>query len=263
MNGRWRFRPRHRASEPTVDEHPIPSPKVSQKVDSEGPTSIAGRDQATINIDQVVNLNISLAHLEQLLRQWPDAAPSVHEVASEAHLSGSGKFLAEDLLRHLARLDNTPPDELPPIVKVGERVRQSTGDQEMRDAFGSVAEEFAAREPARRESLENLRRESSESSDALPGDSCLLIVLDPDNYSIDRYRLSIVLYRNGRDGDRQDEDDTAITIEEIEARLRAVAPGAFPDVPRPASRRVCGSARTAWYSLRPVVHPESAGWPSR
>ncbi len=97
----------------------------------------------------------------------------------------------------------------------------------MRDAFASVADQWAAEESVRRESLDNIRDKPDKSAETALGDPCLLIALDPDYYSTDRYRLSIVLYRNGRDGDPRDGDSTAISIEEIKARLKLALPVLF------------------------------------
>lgn len=200
------------------------SPRVIQEVDSKGSANVAGRDQSTYNIDQVtVNISLDLA---QLLRRWPDATPYVHEVASESGIFVGGKVSAEDLLLYLADL-NIPAEAFPPVLKVSERIRRHASDQEMRDAFGSIADQWAAQEPARWTSLENIRDKSEKSADNTLGDSCLLVALDPDYYSTDRYRLSIVLYRSGRDGDRRDDDSAAMSIEEIEARLKLSLPVLF------------------------------------
>ena len=220
---RWRWPWRSTNKSVSSDIHG-PSPTVIRDVDSKGPTHIAGGDQYTYNIDHV-NLNISLG-LAQLLRRWPDAAPYVHEVASETGRSSDGQISLEDLLLQLADL-NVPAEAFPPILKVSELVRKDASDQEIREAFGSLAEIWAAQAPARQESLDNFRHPSDRSADDPPGDPCLLIALDPDFYSTDLYRLSIVLYRNGRDGDPQDGGDDAMSVAEIEAWLRPSLPVLF------------------------------------
>jgi hypothetical protein len=218
----WSWR---KAGKPAGEEDKDPSSLVSQIVHSEGAAHIAGRDQSINHIDQV-NVNISLT-LGRLLLKYPKATPYVYEVASEAGISIGNEVSAEDVLHYLADL-NIPAEAFPVILKVSELASRHATGQEMRDEFGSVAEQWAAQVPARREALEDLRSESDKTEEDYSSDkACLLIALDPDYYSADRYRLSIVLYRDGRDGDRKDGSDDAMPIAEIEARLKMSLPVLF------------------------------------
>jgi vWA-MoxR associated protein C-terminal domain len=199
-----------------------PSAQITQEVNSEGAANIAGHDQSTFNIDQV---NLSL-NLSQLLRRWPDAAPYVYDVASENGIPVGATAGVEDLVAYLADL-NIPAEAFPAILRVGELIRRYATDPDMRDGFASIAEQWAALVPARQESLGKLRSESGESDEWPPADPCLLIALDPDYYSTDRYRLSIIAYRNGHDGDRRDDNESAMSVAEIEVHLRLSLPLLF------------------------------------
>jgi hypothetical protein len=187
-------------------------------VHSEGAANVAGRDQ--------VNVNISLV-LGELLNKYPDATPYVYEVASEAGISIGDKVSVEDVLHYLADL-NIPAEAFPVILKVSELAWQHASGQEMRDEFGSVAERWAEQVPARQEALGELRNEADKSGVDYSNDrACLLIALDPDYYSADRYRLSIALYRDGRDGDRKDGSDDAMSMAEVKAQLKISLPLLF------------------------------------
>jgi hypothetical protein len=219
LQRRW---PRRRTDSPAVNAGHEPPSRLDQHVEAEGSAYIAGRDQSTHN---VVNMNISLV-VAQLLRDRPDGTPYVYEVASQSGVPAEGNASVEEVLRRLADL-NVPAEAFPPILKVSELIRQHADDQETREVFGLVADHWAAQDPARRESLEDLRQASGELPDAPPADPCLLIVLDPDYYSTDHYRLSVVLYRHGRNGDRQDDDSDAMPVATIEERLKQSLPRLF------------------------------------
>lgn len=217
--------PWRKAGKPAGDEDKDPSSLVSQIVHSEGAAHIAGRDQSINHIDQV-NVNISLV-LGKLLHKYPDATPYVYEVASEAGISIGNEESLEDVLHYLADL-NIPAEAFPVILKVSELAWQHASGQEMRDEFGSVAEQWAEQLPARREALGELRNAADKSGEHYPDDrACLLIALDPDYYSADRYRLSIVLYRDGQEGDRKDGSDDALSMTEVETRLKMSLPVLF------------------------------------
>jgi hypothetical protein len=197
---------------------------VKQTAEVKGRASFAGRDQYNVKVSNVIILPL-LPELAGMLKELPDALADFYQVASETGAPIPANSSLDDLLGWLAELI-TQRGEFPRPLQVSELAATHAADAATRDTLRSIGERWAAAVPGGQDSLASFR-ESSASGEEQQGDPCLLIILDQDRNGDDHYRLSLVLYRNGRDGVPQPGDDVYRPVDKIQARLRECLPALF------------------------------------
>lgn len=213
-----------------VGDGVVPPPGVTQRADIRGPGNFVGSgSQVNVNLtlsdESIARL---LPDLERLLAGLSNALAVVHEVAGAAQLP-SDRDLPE-LLRWLAEL-MIPADQLPRPLWVSELARQRVIDPAAREALGEIGERWAAEVPGGQRRLREFRQ-SVESRGVPAGEPCLLVILNPDRNGEDRYRLSLILFRNGRDGEPQPGNDACLSLDEIRVQLQQSLPGLVRTVDR-------------------------------
>ncbi len=152
----------------------------------EGPTHI---DHST----KVVNVGGVTLHLDR-----PDALTIIHAWADRTLRPVPRDATDEQLVTLLGQFVPRP-DEVPLIQQVTEAVEQ--------ESPGCSAERPSEEMPAEVDSKE-----------------CLAVILQEDYYEADRYRMFVVLFRDGRGAVPQECDDDFVSLKAIQARVRSLLP---------------------------------------
>jgi NTP-dependent ternary conflict system VMAP-like protein len=226
---RWLIR-RSVGAEGTAQDDVVPSSGVTQTADIRGPAHIVGSgSQYNVNLtlsdDSITRL---LPDLERLLAGLSDALAVIYEVAGAAELPV--ELDVRGLLNWLAEL-MIPADQIPRPLWVSELAGRRATDPDARQAFSAIGERWAAEVPGGQHRLSEFRK-SSESSDGPTDEPCLLVILEPDRNGGDRYRLSSILFRNRRDREPHQWDDTCLSLDEIRSRLQESLPALVQTVDR-------------------------------
>jgi hypothetical protein len=227
---RWLSRRDIGTADAAVDHNALGLSKVTQTVDVRGPAHILGSG-SQVNLNLVMSdesIARLLPDLERLLTGLSGALPVIHEVAGTAQLPSDLDVMG--LLKWLAEL-MIPADQLPRPLWVSELARQRATDPATQEALGAIGERWAAEVPDGQVRLSEFRK-SFESGGVPAGEPCLLVILDPDRNGGEGYRLSLILFRNGRDGEPQPGDDACLSLEEIRGRLQESLPGLIQTVDR-------------------------------
>lgn len=219
---RWPIRRAVGTADAAASNGMAPSPRVTQSADIRGPGNFVGSgSQVNLNLmmsdESIARL---LPDLERLLAGLSDALAVIHEVAGAAQLPSD--LDVTGLLRWLAEL-MIPADQLPRPLWVSEFARQRAADPAAREALGAIGERWAAEVPGGQRRLREFRQ-SVECGGVHAGEPCLLVILDPDRNGEDRYRLSLILFRNGHDGEPQPGDDACLSLDEVRGRLQESLP---------------------------------------
>ncbi len=259
-----RWRRAHASNRPVAETQDADGSDDTAKPADNGTTSASSQVEQAASVDGsanivgsgkqfIFNVEVSDKIIERLfpalvglLRKLPDAPTVINRVADDALIS-----VDRDAMRLFARIADllSRPGEFPPFLKVSELARQQTADPEFQKAFAAIAEQWAAEVPGGEESLSRFRdalspgffaSPSAPAGDAPPGppdsapggDPCLLVRLDPDYNGDERYRLSLIVYLDGRDGVRQPGDDSFLSLDEIRERLRGSLPALVKEVDR-------------------------------
>jgi hypothetical protein len=200
----------------------VTEPSVAQHADAHRDAYIVGSGALTQNRFNLY-LGISdesvarlLPDLVRLLTDRPEAIPAIREAAG--HAQPPAGFDLAGVLAWLAQLVPDVPAELPPPLLVSELARQRATDAVAREAFGAIAEKWAAEVPGGQRRLDDFRG-SAGLAGQRGGEPCLVVLLDPDRNGGDGYRLSVKLFGNGRGGEPQPGEDTLLSLDEIRARL--------------------------------------------
>jgi hypothetical protein len=180
--------------------------------------------QYNVKASNVIILSL-LPELTGILKELPDALAHIYQVASETGAQIPPNSGLNDLLDRLAE-SITLRGEFPRPLMVSELAASHAGDAATRESLRSIGERWAAEVPGGQDSLASFR-ESSASAAEQQGDPCLLIILDQDRNADGQYRLSLVLYYNGRYGVPQPGDNVYRTVDKIQARLQECLPGLF------------------------------------
>jgi hypothetical protein len=183
----------------------------------------AGQDINQFNLKFVIGDEVIerlIPRLARLLGDRPDGIDLIRQAAVHAPLPPSPDML--ELVTWLAGLI-IPADELPRPLWATELARQDAADPATREALGAVGEEWAAAVPDGERKLLDFRGKIE--SGALPtGNPCVLVMLHPDRNGGPGYRLAVILYHNGRDGDPQPGDDVCLSLDEIKSQLERRLP---------------------------------------
>lgn len=214
---RWRKRVRV-----ATGDLPEPRPDVGQTLTTQGPTYAVAKGSQyhfafTISDESAGRL---LPEVTRLLSGLPDWGALIREVAGDAQLP-DGLDL-KGLLLWLAEL-LIADGQIPRPLLASELASQRVSDPAFREALRAVADQWAAEVPGGRRIL-NKVRESAEADSPNHAGPCVLIILDPDRNGGAGYRLSLILFRNGQDGDPQPSDDGLLSIDDVRDRLRECLP---------------------------------------
>ena len=206
-----------------------PRTGISQAMEGQGASNVVGQGTQNVNIDTQNNYNVTIsdtviaklfADLVRVLSGLEHAPALINEVAPGRDLDpdrGVGSMLGEvaELL--------IGPGQLPAPLQVTEIARQRTTDPGEREVLEGFGNQWAAQVPGGQPVLDSFR--DSIKPRGHSDDPCLLVILDPDRTGGGGYRLSLILFRNGRDGAPESSNDDALrSLDEIRTRLQEVLP---------------------------------------
>jgi vWA-MoxR associated protein C-terminal domain len=177
--------------------------------------------------------------LAQRLTTRHDALRLIHEVASAAGAAlPTGVTDVTVLLEHLASLLVPPGQGIPPLIALSEHVGQQEQEPAARTEFSLLSGRWADRVPGGHDRLAEAW-ESLASQGGDSGQECLVVRLDRDsNLGCDSngdrlYRLSLCMFRNGRDGEPLPlGSEASVTFEEIRQQLVKLLPDVIQTVNR-------------------------------
>jgi hypothetical protein len=185
-------------------------------MENQGPTNALAS-----GVQNNFNVTINAEDLSALLASLPDAVAMLFEMAGD-YLQLPPDLDVKGLIYRLAEFI-TPADGIPWLVRAAEIARQHATDSDVRAALGASVDQWAAGAPGVQGGLDDFRTTLKPGGDSA-SEPCLLIALNGDRSGGYGYQMSIVVFRNGRDGDPQPSDDSLLSLTDVRRRLRECLP---------------------------------------
>jgi vWA-MoxR associated protein C-terminal domain len=206
------------------------SSHVELDVTADRDAIVGGRD---VSIGPHMSVSINIVDLAGLLCQLPDAVAIIYEIFDRALAPAPDDATIEELL---VRLHSLLPrsGEAPKLQQVSElAARCAVGNPKLRAAFATYGEQWAAEgrqvpaagpaASAEDASAGAGTREPAPAAEPA-SDPCLLVVIYEDYNGSGSFWLELLLYRDGRDAERQECDHSPVSLKEIKAQLRLRLP---------------------------------------